>query len=204
MDYSKIKVPYLGNTAINNSVDLFRKTYRASSIPIEIEKIIELELKISLAPVPNFQNFCDTDALITSNWQLIYVDKDRYEDERSQNRLRFSLAHEIGHLVLHKGIYSSFNVRTLSDFYRLVEQIPQEQYGYLESQANKFANYLLIPREVLIIEKKKALKKINKTIPLEKIDKDSLNSYLAVPISKVFWISEDAAQIALNEIDYKI
>jgi len=201
MDYRKIKVPFLGNIVIKNGADLFRKKFRVYSVPVDIEKIIELGLKISLIPVPNFQNFCDTDALITSNWQFIYVDKDRYQDERFQNRLRFSLAHEIGHFVLHKGIYNSFNIKTISDFYRFVEQIPQNQYNYLEIQANKFASYLLVPRKILVIEREKALKEADKSIPLEKIGKDSLNSYLAIPISGVFGVSEDVIQFALNEIN---
>ena len=118
-----------------------------------MEEIIELKLKISLAPIPNLQNSFGIDAFIASSWRLVYVDEARYLDGRFQNRLRFSLAHEMGHFVLHRNIYNSFRIKELEDFYKFFEQIPQEQYNYLETQANKFANYLLVPREKLVIER---------------------------------------------------
>jgi len=108
MDYRKIRVSFLDNKEINKNADLFRKKHWNKLVPVDMEEIIEIKLKISLAPIPNLQNSFGVDAFITSNWQLIYVDRVSYLDERFQNRLRFSLAHEIGHFVLHKNIYQAF------------------------------------------------------------------------------------------------
>lgn len=202
MDYSKIIVPFLDNKTIKNKADSFRSKFWDNSVPVDIEEIVDLKLKIDLVPIANLQNLCDTDALITSNWRAIYVDKDRFLDERFQSRLRFSLAHEVGHFALHKNIYDSFDIRTFEDFYRFFERIPEEKYKYLEVQANKFASYLLVPRERLIIEKNKLMKEKGKFIPFDKVDKDTLNSYLAVPMSKIFGVSDNVIQIALNELGY--
>jgi len=204
MDYRKIRVPFLNNKEIKNKADLFRKKYWNDSVPIDMEEIIELRLKISLAPIPNLQNSFGVDAFITSNWQLIYVDRVSYLDERFQNRLRFSLAHEMSHFVLHKNIYNSFKIKTFEDFYKLFKDIPQEQYGYLETQANKLANYLLVPRKKLVIEKRKVLEMMRRqSVQIEKLDKQTLNSYMAIPISKTFGVSDEVVQIALNDLDNK-
>ncbi len=204
MNYNKIKVPFLRNVQIKNKAEFFRKKFWNNSIPVDIEYIADVKLKLDIVPVKGLQELCDTDALISSNWQLVYIDHDRYLDNRYQNRLRFSLAHEIGHLVLHKGIYNSFKIKDSKDLRRLLEQIPQEQYGYLEVQANKFANYLLVPRDKLIIERDKVLKKYKSLIETEGMDEKTLNSYSAIPLSKIFGVSESVIEIALNELDCDI
>lgn len=200
MNYKNISVPFRDKNYIKNRADLFRQQFWDDSIPVNIEKIIDVKLKIEIILIENLESLCDTDALITSNWQSIYIDQKAYLDDRYQNRLRFSLGHEIGHFVLHKNIYSSFNIQTISDFYKFLGEIPKEQYGYLEIQANKFANYLLVPREKLNIERNKLLKKYEGVIDPKKQDITTLNSYIANPISRIFGVSTDVTEIALSDI----
>ena len=200
MDYRKTIVPFLNIQTIRKQADLFRQKFWNDTIPVEIEDIIDLKLKLDIIPLKELLKGCDTDALITSNWNSIYVDYDKYLDDRYRNRLRFSFAHEIGHFILHKNIYASFGIKNFPDFYRLIERIPQEQYGYLETQANKFANHLLVPRNRLILERKKVMKE-SEFYNLKKIDIKTLNSYLAIPISKIFCVSEEVIEIALSDIE---
>jgi len=200
MNYRNISVPFRDKNYIKNKADLFRQQFWDDSIPVNIEKIIDVKLEINIVPTPMMMTLCDTDALIASDWQSIYVDENKYMDDRYQNRLRFSLAHEIGHFILHKNIYSGFNIKEIRDIYKLYEEIPEKQYEYLETQANKFANYLLVPRERLIIERDKVLKKYNGAINFKKQDVNTLNSYLANPISCIFGVSTDVIEIALNDI----
>lgn len=148
-----------------------------------------------------FYNSLIIDALISSDWKSIYVDREEYLDERRHNRLRFSLAHEIGHFVLHKKIYADFDIKNEKDYYRLNKNIPQKQYSYIETQANKFANYLLVPRKVLIVERKKELKKKGSLAWFKKVDTKTLNSYCAIPLAKIFKVSDDVVTIALNDLD---
>lgn len=206
MDYKNIVIPFLDNATIKNKADVFRSKFWNGSLPIDIERIIDLKLRIDIITVSRLHDYCDTDALISSDWNSIYVDSNKFLDERYQNRLRFSFAHEIGHFVLHKDIYKNFKIKNEKDFYRLIKEIPQSQYGYLETQANKFANYLLIPREKLIKEKKKIENTIEfkKIIKFGKVDQKTINSYISIPLSKIFAVSEDAVEIALNDIVYKI
>jgi Zn-dependent peptidase ImmA (M78 family) len=204
MDYKKIFIPFLDNSSIKKSADSFRDNYWDDTIPVDIERIINVKMEIDIIPSPGLHNLCDVDALIYSNWKSIIVDYNKYSDERYQNRLRFSYAHEIGHFILHKNIHKNLKIKSTKDFQKFIKEVPQIQYGYLETQANKFANFLLIPRGRLSVEKEKEMKKnkeLGGLISSGKLNKKTVNSYLAIPLSKTFGVSEEAMEIALNETD---
>lgn len=208
MNYRNIIIPFLNKAKISNEAERFRQKLGDNFIPVDMEDIIEIKLQLSIVPIKNLKQLCDTDALITSNWRYVYVDYDGYLDPRYRNRLRFSLAHEMGHFVLHKNLYRSFKIKKIEDYYRWIRQIPLEQYHYFEIQANKFANYLLVPRKTLIDKRSRMLNKMLKESPdfaqtIKRIDKNTLNSYLAIPISKIFGVSSEVIEIALNELDGK-
>jgi len=196
-------VPYLDNKNIANKTQQFRLEFWGNKIPVDIETIIDLKLAINIIPIQGFLKNSGVDTLITSNWKSIYVDREEYLDERHHKRLNFSLAHEIGHFILHKKIYTDFNVETFEDYYELNKKITIEEYGYLETQANKFANYLLVPRKALILEKERLLKSKGNPSWFKKIDQKTLNSYLAVPLSEIFNVSDTVVTIALNDLPIK-
>jgi Zn-dependent peptidase ImmA (M78 family) len=199
MDYKKVIIPYLRNEEIEEKTVQFRERFWDGKIPIDIEYIVDNELKIDIIPIPNFLKLIGIDSLFTPDWKSLYVDHDEYMDERRHNRLRFSLAHEVGHFILHKRIYEAFGIKTREDYQRFYKDIPELQYRYLEGQANKFANYLLIPRKVLAIKTEEELE--NNPSWLRKMDRIKLDSYLAIPLSKIFKVSEEAVRIALNDIN---
>ena len=196
-----LKISYINNKTIENKAQVFREKFWDDSVPIDIEKIIEVDLKIGVIAISNLQKLCSTVALLASNLRIIYVDKTIYLDERYQNYLRFSLAHEMGHFVLHKNLYQLFGINSTTDLYEFFRKISQEQYSYLESQANKFANYFLVPREILRGKKEDALRRAKGKIDLSKIDDKFLNSYLSSFLSKYFVVSDQVIEIALNDID---
>jgi len=67
MDYRKITVPFLNNKEIKKKADLFRKKHWGDSIPVDIEEIIELKLKIDIYPIPNLQNSFERDSYLTGS-----------------------------------------------------------------------------------------------------------------------------------------
>lgn len=200
MDYGKLKIPFIKKEIIKNKANVFRSKYWNDSIPINIEKIIEQKLDIEIIPIPNLTNFCDTDALIKSDYKSIYVDNNKYMDEKYQNRLRFSLSHEIAHYILHKKLYKKLNITSYEKFYEFIEDIPNEQYSYLEKQADIFANCLLVPRKILIKEKSRLIKKLQNT-DLINIEKEILYDVMADNLSKKFGVSSTPVKIALMDIN---
>ncbi len=200
MDYSQIKVPYISKKEIKKRAIEFRKKYSDEKIPIDIEKIIENDLGIDIIPVPGLLEQCNTDALITSDWSALYVDIRRYLDERWSNRLRFSLAHEIGHFVLHKKLYRSFGISSVSEMYTFLKDIPGDQYSFLEVQANSFAGYVLVPIEDLAKHRAKAIKLLNsKGLSEDALtDVTVLHEHISDFIASPFDVSGSVVKILLN------
>jgi len=145
-----MQIPFFNNEELKQRAQEFRSKFWDGIIPVNIEYIIEFKLGIKIIPILGLYKQCNADALIASDWQTIYVDNDNYLDDKYYNRLRFSLAHEIGHLVLHRDLYISFSIKSIEDIYNIIEKIGQE-YGIIEGHANRFANFLLVPRDRLSV-----------------------------------------------------
>lgn len=198
MKYKNITVPFVGNSYIKNKADQFRLKFWGNRIPVEIEEIVEIKLKIKIIPIPDLMTQCGVDAQITSDFKAIYVDQKNYENDT--NRFRFSLAHEIGHYVLHEQFYRDLNISSFTDATAFIAEIDEEEYSHLEVQANKFGNYLLLPREELATIRRNVLKEISKKHDIANIDEKTLNSYLAGHIASQFLVSSGATEIALNDL----
>lgn len=192
-------VPFVGNPYVKSKADQFRLKYWGNEIPVEIEEIVEIKLKIKIIPIPDFMNRCGVDAQITSDFKIIYVDQKNYENDTS--RFRFSLAHEVGHYVLHEKFYKDLKISSFSDVTDFINIITEEEYSYLEVQANKFGNYLLLPREELGKIRQSVLREIGKKHDIKNVDEKTLNSYLAGHISSQFMVSSGATEIALNDLN---
>ncbi|MBI2478778.1 MAG: ImmA/IrrE family metallo-endopeptidase, partial [Planctomycetia bacterium] len=64
-------------------------------------------------------------------------------------RYRFTLAHEVGHSILHTGIFQSQAFHGIAEWKAFVDSIPDKEHGWLEYQAYAFAGLVLVPREPL-------------------------------------------------------
>jgi len=199
MKYKNIAVPFVGNSYIKNKADEFRLKFWGKDIPVEIEEIVEIKLKIKVIPIPDLMSQCGVDAQITSDFTSIYVDQKNYENDT--NRFRFSLAHEVGHYVLHEKFYKDLKISSFVDVIAFMDEIDAEEYSHLEVQANKFGNYLLLPRKELLRIRNTVLEEIRKKHDIKNIDEKTLNSYLAGYISSQFVVSSGATEIALNDLN---
>jgi Zn-dependent peptidase ImmA (M78 family) len=73
-----------------------------------------------------------------------------YKQKDSEFRIRFSIAHELGHFSLHKEIFENINITNNEDWKKIVSSIPRDKWSALEYQANEFAGSLLVPGKELI------------------------------------------------------
>ena len=150
MDYSKFRAPYIPFDTIRKKADDFRSQYSdTNDIPIEIEKIIELDLGLEIRPIAGLSDTADVDALLLGDLKTIVIDSAKYMEDRHQNRLRYSLAHELGHLVLHEEIYNIISHETIDDWTRFFQEIPLREYTWIEQHAYEFAGRLLVPPDIL-------------------------------------------------------
>lgn len=118
-------------------------------VPLDVEVIVESDLKLELLPESGVFKACGADALLLSNRKTIIVDYDRFMKDSWQNRLRFTIAHEIGHYVLHEHVFKDVTFSSVEEWANFFESIPDESYNWLEWQCDEFAGRLLIEGELL-------------------------------------------------------
>ena len=82
--------------------------------------------------------------------KTIYIDGIIYSDDRYLSRLRFTLAHEVAHFVLHEDVIKNYKFRTIEDWIHFREEMSEEDLNWFEQQAYEFAGRLLVPKERLI------------------------------------------------------
>jgi hypothetical protein len=191
-----MKAPYLSSKDIKLIADKFRLEYWGEEIPVDIEIIADQKLNIKIIPIPDLIKLASVDALITSKWDTVFTDRFFYFER--ENRFRFSLAHEIGHFILHKEIYESLRIKNIEDYNDFFDNMSQDDYRFFESQANRFANYLLIPTDRL----EKEIKDIIENDEKYKIfkEKESKINYLSYSLCNKFKVSEKSMAIAIKNL----
>jgi len=203
-DPAKFKASYYPSQTIRQTADDFRNTYwHSEELPIDIAGIVELDLKLEIRPVDRLKEFLDIDALLFGNMKGITVDKQDFMNDKAQNRLRFSLAHEIGHYVLHRDVYNNFPYDDPDGWIELTQQIPKEEYDWIEYHANEFAGRLLVARDFLEKDLKKAVKHAESTgfskwNALDKDRKEFAKEYIASAICKKYGVSQ---QVIMRRLD---
>ncbi len=138
----------------------------------------------------------DLDAFLGINLKSIFINGRRYDNPSYYRRVRFSIAHELGHAVLHSDFIRSQRIESIESYLAFTTSLTDEEYSDFEWQANEFAGRLLIPRAQLIVELHKQV-----TILIDKGMKDIISSNsdlvrsrLCIPIAKVFEVSEEAIE----------
>ena len=112
-------------------------------IPVDVEKLVDVILKINVIPIPSLYRSYEIDAFISNDFKKIYVDEYLYINLESQ--YRFTLAHELGHMVLHQSFYRQYGIKDIASYHRYINSITEDEYTLLETQANNFAGLFLVP-----------------------------------------------------------
>lgn len=174
-----------------NSFDL------ASRIPVPIEEIIEIHLELTIVPMKSLLEEHSIDAFLSHDMTTLYIDEDHYI--KQTNRSRFTLAHEAGHIALHRDFITE-NVKTLDEWKNKILGAGTGR-AYYETQANHFAGCLLMPREEILLaynENEDKAKRAFQEIGMEIPDRDLLIPYVANDIARMFEVSNQAAEIRLK------
>ncbi len=148
MQQNNIIAPVLSYEDINNRAEEFlREHKRNDTLPVDIETIVEFDLGLNIFPFPNLQETFDIEGFISGDLTVIYVDEFIYNHRLS--RYRFTLAHEVGHVVFHSDLISSIHPQSVSEWNKFILSIDEDAYGWLEWQAYIFAAAVLVPRSTL-------------------------------------------------------
>jgi hypothetical protein len=149
-DPRKFKAPFIAKERIWLEADRLRAEHPAGrSLPVQILDLAEFDLGLDLIPVDGLREELDIDALLMGDLSSILLDKRSFMSPRLEYRLRFSVAHEIGHLILHRDIFAGLQHVSAKEWFDYISAIPDAQYGWVEWQAYEFAGRLLVPPDTL-------------------------------------------------------
>ncbi|MBI2019775.1 ImmA/IrrE family metallo-endopeptidase [Candidatus Daviesbacteria bacterium] len=140
------------SNVIRASEDFLEQFHSTLLLPIPIEEIVELKMGIALVVIPGIKDLIGVDSFISADFSQITVDE--YSFTTYLERTRFSIAHEIGHYILHKDWYEQNGPKSIEDYLTFYDRIDSEVYKYLEIQAQTFAGLVLVPKEALLKELK--------------------------------------------------
>ena len=190
-----IKVPFNNHNHLNEKAKAFLKKYHPkNTLPIPIEDIIDLHFGIDVIPIPGLHKNFEIDGFLSSDLQSISVDMGVYESR--QRRLRFTLAHEMGHLLLHEEIYKNHKFKMTKDWKKFIKDFPEDEYSWFEWQANEFAGLVLVPCSHL---ERRLSYNVKQVRGLGVQDENVIYDRVVELLSEDFTVSRDVIQRRLNK-----
>lgn len=129
----------------------FRSNHKyALQLPVKVEELIEFNLGIEIRPVTGLRLSCEVEAFLSKNLRTIFVDRKAYDNNSYLRRLRFTLAEEVGHYVLHGDIYKhGAKYESEEEFIKDIINMDGSDLHWVEYQARQFAGRLLVPHTEL-------------------------------------------------------
>ena len=154
--------------------------------------LAEFDLGLEIVPADGLRERCDTEAILLGDLKTILVDKRSFTSPKQEYRLRFSVAHELGHYILHREVYGQIRPPSAEAWFEFISSIPDEQYSWLESHAYEFAGRLLVPPDALKTSLGEAMQMAEKAGFKDwKVDADMALDFLGTYISKTFNVSAE-------------
>ncbi len=157
---------------IKKQVEDILQGMKLSSLPIKIEDVAK-KAGLTVSPF-DFEDDISGVLVIQDGKGVI-----GYNQSESRVRRRFTIAHELGHFVLHREQSSMFMDKGFNAIFRSAHSGLSEQTQILEREANTFAAYILMPDHLL----KEAIDKIDFDLGSE----DEIKN-----LAKVFDVSSQA------------
>ena len=167
-------------------------------IPVDIEAIVEFRCGMDVVPVRGLKDEYTVDGFLTLDMARIVVDE--YILERHPTRYRFTLAHELGHKMLHADAFSGLDINSADEWIAFYLGLDEQDYGWFERQAYWFAGAILVPEEPLVAEYESARAMLeSRGLSVEALPFDG-RSQVAGALAKRFFVSTGVMQRRLEEV----
>jgi len=187
LDFSKIWIPRLSNEEIRRRADEFRQQHWGEKIPVDIELIAERQLGLIVIPIANLRYTAHTEAFLSGDLSELV-----YDPALPDVRVRFSVAHELGHYLLHREVITKLRSGSYEEWKDMQHEIPEALWSRAEYQAYEFAGRLLVPLQLLMEE----LRKLKPLVELARkqlpdLTADDVKEHLATKVARAFDVSYD-------------
>lgn len=186
VDLAGIQIPFLRDDEIRARTDRFRIQRWGEKIPVDVELIAEKNLNLLMIPIADLRYRAHAEAYLSSDLKEIV-----YDPSIPEVRIRFSIAHEIGHLVLHSELIRKLRPGSYDEWKELQRGLPDVIWGRAEYQAREFAGRLLVPPQQLI----QALRELQPLIQQAKVIAPDLEipvikDLVSPKLAKKFYVSD--------------
>ena len=119
------------------------------TIPVDIDLLVERSARVDqIVAIPSLESKFGVAGILTvkpSGQFDILVDEDTLDYQKG--RASFSIAHELGHIILHAEVF--LNCVTVDDSLALRSRL-RRAYRFIEEDANSFAGAILIPHRQIM------------------------------------------------------
>jgi len=165
----------------------FLKKYNPNEdLPVPIEEIVEFDLGLNIVPLPNLKKDLDVEGFLSLSRREISVDQGQLEGY--ETRFRFTLAHEVGHMLLHSRLYEGLGIRSLEQWIGFLETTDSGLISNYEWQARNLAGRILVPEAALIEIARRHLKRVPADV-IEKVTPREVLRSLSIPLADEFLVS---------------
>lgn len=159
-------------------VDKLLTTHEISSSPVNLEKIFK-NLKIEIVP-DNLDAIASGAAVIKGDKKTIIINSNQMPE-----RQRFTLAHELGHLLLHGNSRVNVDKEVVGNNVFWRDDRSSHGTDQKEIEANYFAACLLMPRGLVVKE-------------IRKLEINYIDDSILEKLAKKFQVSRTAMGIRLG------
>lgn len=126
-----IRVPRLSYEGLRGAANRFLTEHGvADQVPVPIEEIVEFGLGVNIIPLPGLHESHEIDGFLSADMTAISVDLHIFESHPT--RYGFTLAHEVGHLVLHGEALKAVAPASIADWRTFVCELAEPNREWLE------------------------------------------------------------------------
>jgi Zn-dependent peptidase ImmA (M78 family) len=114
-----------------------------------------------------------------------------------ETRYRFSLAHEVGHLLLHADLYRGARLTLFEGWLAFHEGLDPILRDSMEWQARSLAGRILVPGPPLLQRAQQLLDCAKKRLP-KAVTSEALFGAISIPLAEIFNVHEEVVRIRLS------
>jgi len=191
-------VPYLTYSDVGRrALEFLDQHHPSLEIPIPIEDIIELKLGLNIFPFPRLYKDHGLNGFLSRDRSTIYVDEIQYN--QFNEKYRYTLAHELGHYVLHGACYEDLSFQSPDEYVIWRMSVPQDEISWFETQGEWFAGHLLVPTGQLEKVCVAVVSKYKSTFQKFAYMPDDVWSYISNEVATHFDVNPPVVEIRIKK-----
>jgi Zn-dependent peptidase ImmA (M78 family) len=193
-----IKAPYLPYEKIESIAQEFLQHFHSEfTLPIPIEYIIEYGLNLHIFPLENLYKHFKLNGFLSSDRTTIVIDG--YQYDNYVEKYRFTLAHEVGHYIMHEEFYQGLEFKSVEEYYNFLLSIPIDELRWFETQGDNFAGHILVPTKQLEEECEKLIQDNNHRFIDNYQPASDFWSYASEKLAESFDVNPKVVEIRINK-----